>query len=413
MIKKEINPFHSAQQQFDIAANILKLSDSVKKTLRDPIEILDATLIVKMDNGETKELKAYRSRHTFVRGPAKGGIRFHTNVTLDEVKALSMWMTWKCAVLNLPLSGGKGGVIVDGKNLSLREHEEVARAYIRALGKNFGSNKDVPAPDMYTNPQTMAWMLDEYEKLVGYSDPGMITGKPLSIGGSEGRGTATSLGGFVVLEEAVKVFNVGKKVAIQGLGNVGGEIIPYLNNAGYIIVAVSDSKGGVYSEKGLDLDVVLEHKKKTGSVFQAPNTTAVSSVELLELPVDILIPAAMENQIIGDNAENIKAKLILELANGPVTPDADLILFKKGIHSVPDILANAGGVTVSYFEWVQNKYGYYWSKDEVESKLSVMMKKAFAEVYNMSKDKKVDLRTAAYLLAVKRVSDAVMVRNSK
>ncbi|MGV8168994.1 MAG: Glu/Leu/Phe/Val family dehydrogenase [Candidatus Nanoarchaeia archaeon] len=413
MTKENINPFHSAQQQFDKAAEMLNLPEHVRKRLREPQEVLKATLKVKMDNGEEKELKAFRSRHTFVRGPAKGGIRFHHNVSEDEVKALSLWMTWKCAVLNLPLSGGKGGVIVNGKELSPKEHEAVSRAYIQAFGKYFGSTKDVPAPDVYTTPQTMAWMLDEYEKLVGYSDPGMITGKPLSIGGSEGRGTATSLGGFVVLEEAVKTFKVGKKVAIQGLGNVGGEIIPYLRKSGYTIVAVSDSKGGVYSEKGLDIDKVLEHKKKTGSVLGAEGVQAVTSEELLELPVDILIPAALENQITGHNAEKIKAKLILELANGPVTPDADVILFKRGIHSVPDILANAGGVTVSYFEWVQNRYGYYWTKEEVEGKLSVMMRKAFDEVYAMSKEKNVDLRTAAYLLAVKRVSDALIARSSK
>jgi len=413
MAKQDINPFSSAQTQFDNAAELLQLPDYVRKRLREPEEILEATLKIKMDDGETKELKAYRSRHTFVRGPAKGGIRFHSNVSLDEVKALSMWMTWKCAVLNLPFSGGKGGVIVDGKNLSPREHEEVSRAYIRAFGKHLGPDKDVPAPDMYTTPQTMAWMLDEYEKLVGHSSPGFITGKPLSVGGSAGRGTATSLGGFVVLEEAVKVFKINKKVAIQGLGNVGGEIIPYLKKAGYTIVAVSDSKGGVYSEHGLDLDSVLSHKKKTGSVLGAPNTKAVSTEELLELPVDILIPAALENQITGHNADKIKAKLILELANGPVTPDADIILFKRGIHSVPDVLANAGGVTVSYFEWVQNRYGYYWTKEDVESKLSIMMKAAFAEVYAMSSEKKVDLRTGAYLLSVKRVADALIVRCSK
>ncbi|MGV8161947.1 MAG: Glu/Leu/Phe/Val family dehydrogenase [Candidatus Nanoarchaeia archaeon] len=413
MSKQEINPFHSAQTQFDKAAELLNLPEYVKKKLREPEEVLEAVLKVKMDNGETKEFKAYRSRHTFVRGPAKGGIRFHPNVSIDEVKALSMWMTWKCAVLNLPLSGGKGGVIVDGKSLSSKEHEQVSREYIRAFWKSLGANRDVPAPDMYTTPQTMAWMLDEYEKLVGHSSPGMITGKPLSVGGSAGRGTATSLGGFVVLEEAVKTFGVGKKVAIQGLGNVGGEIIPYLKKEGYIIVAVSDSKGGVYVESGLNLEVVLEHKKKTGSVIGAANTTHVTSEDLLELPVDILIPAALENQITAHNADKINAKLILELANGPVTPDAEGILFKKGIQSVPDILANAGGVTVSYFEWVQNRYGYYWTKEEVEHKLSVMMKTAFDEVYAMSKEKNVDLRAAAYLLAVKRVADAFIARHSK
>lgn len=410
---EELNPFKNAQRQLDEAAKILGLEKKVHEFLREPMRIHETELSVKMDDGQMKKFRAFRVQYNDARGPCKGGIRYHPEETIDTVKALSAWMTWKTAVVGIPLGGGKGGVICDPKKMSAGELERVSRAYIQAFYRYMGAHKDVPAPDVYTTPQIMAWMLDEFEKLVGHKEPAFITGKPLELGGSAGRGDATAMGAVYTIREAAKHLNIDLKkstAAVQGFGNAGSFTAILLNGMGVKIVAVSDSSGGIYSDAGLDPKKVLEHKEKTGSVRGFPGTKNVSNEELLELKVDVLVPAALENQITGKNATNIKAKIVAEAANGPTTPDADPILYKNGIFLVPDFLCNAGGVTVSYFEWVQNLYGYYWTAPEVYEKLDKIMTHAFGEVLKMSVDKKVNMRVAAYLVAVKRVADAVKLR---
>ena len=410
---EELNPFKNAQRQLDEAAQILKLDKKIHEFLREPMRIHETELNVKMDDGQIQKFRAFRVQYNDARGPCKGGIRYHPEETIDTVKALAAWMTWKTAVVGIPLGGGKGGVICDPKKMSQGELERVSRAYIQAFYRYMGAHKDVPAPDVYTTPQIMAWMVDEFEKLVGHKEPGFITGKPLELGGSAGRGDATARGAVYTIRETAKHLGIDLKnatAAVQGYGNVGSFSAILLKEMGVKIVAVSDSSGGIYSEAGLNPKKVLEHKEKTGSVRGFPGTKPVSNSELLELGVDILVPAALENQIIGKNAANIKAKIVAEAANGPTTPDADPILYKNGVFVIPDFLCNAGGVTVSYFEWVQNLYGYYWTADEVYEKLDKIMIHAFGEVLKMSLDKKVNMRVAAYLVAVKRVADAVKLR---
>ena len=410
---EELNPFKNAQRQLDEAAQILKLDKKIHEFLREPMRIHETELNVKMDDGQIQKFRAFRVQYNDARGPCKGGIRYHPEETIDTVKALAAWMTWKTAVVGIPLGGGKGGVICDPKKMSQGELERVSRAYIQAFYRYMGAHKDVPAPDVYTTPQIMAWMVDEFEKLVGHKEPGFITGKPLELGGSAGRGDATARGAVYTIRETAKHLGIDLKnatAAVQGYGNVGSFSAILLKEMGVKIVAVSDSSGGIYSEAGLNPKKVLEHKEKTGSVRGFPGTKPVSNSELLELGVDILVPAALENQITGKNAANIKAKIVAEAANGPTTPDADPILYKNGVFVIPDFLCNAGGVTVSYFEWVQNLYGYYWTADEVYEKLDKIMIHAFGEVLKMSLDKKVNMRVAAYLVAVKRVADAVKLR---
>jgi len=412
-VPEELNPFKNAQRQLDEAAQILKLDKKIHEFLREPMRIHETELNVKMDDGQIQKFRAFRVQYNDARGPCKGGIRYHPEETIDTVKALAAWMTWKTAVVGIPLGGGKGGVICDPKKMSQGELERVSRAYIQAFYRYMGAHKDVPAPDVYTTPQIMAWMVDEFEKLVGHKEPGFITGKPLELGGSAGRGDATARGAVYTIRETAKHLGIDLKnatAAVQGYGNVGSFSAILLKEMGVKIVAVSDSSGGIYSEAGLNPKKVLEHKEKTGSVRGFPGTKPVSNSELLELGVDILVPAALENQIIGKNAANIKAKIVAEAANGPTTPDADPILYKNGVFVIPDFLCNAGGVTVSYFEWVQNLYGYYWTADEVYEKLDKIMIHAFGEVLKMSLDKKVNMRVAAYLVAVKRVADAVKLR---
>lgn len=392
------DPFENAKKQIDSVTKYLEIDKATLIKIKTPDRILKADLKITMDNGKVKVFKAFRSEHNNAKGPYKGGIRFHSNVSESEVKALSTWMTWKCSTVGIPYGGGKGGIIVDPKTLSKGELERLSRAYMRAFYKAFGAWKDVPAPDVNTGGQEMAWMLDEYQKLVGHLEPAMITGKPLEIGGSQGRTEATGLGGFYVLEQLAKVKKLNKKVttvAVQGIGNVGYYFAYFAKKAGYKIVALSNSKGGVYSPKGLDPDKFSSYKANIGNE------------ELLELKVDVLVPAALENQITAKNAAKIKAKYIIEMANGPVTPEADEILHKNKIVSLPDVLCNAGGVTVSYFEWVQNNMGYYWEKDEVWAKLKVIMDKAFGEVWGVYTSKKVNPRMAAYILAVDRVVKAM------
>jgi glutamate dehydrogenase (NAD(P)+) len=368
-----------------------------------------------MDNGKTEVYRGFRVHYNDARGPTKGGIRFHPEETLDTVKALAAWMTWKTSVVDIPYGGAKGGVICDPKKMSNNELERLARGYVRAIGRSFiGSEVDIPAPDVYTTPQIMAWMMDEYSVIVGHNEPGMITGKPLSVGGSLGRGDATAKGGMYCLREAAKSMGMDLKkvrVAIQGFGNAGQYAHKLVTEMfGSKVVAVSDSKGGIYSEDGLNYSKVMEHKNKTGSVVNYPGAKSISNEELLELGVDVLIPAALENQIRKDNAGKIKAKIVVELANGPTTPEADEILNKNNILDIPDFLANAGGVTVSYFEWVQNINGYYWSEEEVYEKLDKKMTKAFHDVMEAKKRYNTDPRMAAYIVAVGRVADAVKIR---
>lgn len=396
--------WQEAFSQFNHAAGLLQLTDKEKKVLSTPKRILTQTLSISMDNGSTKTFQAYRIQFNDWRGPFKGGIRYHPQVDLDEVKALSFLMTLKNTVCDVPFGGGKGGVACNPKELSKTELEKISRAYIKAFAAHLGMSKDVPAPDVYTDSQIMAWMLDEFSTLKGFTEYGFITGKPIELGGSLGRDKATSLGGVYVLEEAMKKYKVTKpKTVIQGCGNAGGNAALLLNAKKYPILAISDSKGGIYNPKGLDVVKVLAHKEKTDSVQGFPGSKNITNDELLELPCDVLVPAALENQITAQNADKIKAKIVLELANGPVTAEARPLLFKRKIQSIPDILANSGGVTVSYFEWVQNRMGYYWKEDEVNSKLKEKMVVAFKGVYETAQKHKVDLGMGAYLHAIERL----------
>ncbi len=410
----KLNPFEIAQRQLDEAAKILKLDEASHAILRNPLRELHVEIPVKMDDGTVKVFQGFRVQYNDARGPTKGGIRFHPEETIDTVRALAAWMTWKTAVMDIPYGGAKGGIICNPKAMSERELENLARGYIRAIGRFIGPEKDIPAPDVYTTPQIMAWMMDEYSKIVGYNAFGVITGKPIPLGGSLGRGDATARGGMYTVREAAKFLGIDLKeatFAIQGYGNAGsfGAILAK-ELFGSKIVAVSDSRGGIYSEKGLDPHAVLEHKRKTGSVVDFPGTTPITNEELLELDVTVLVPAALENAITAENAPRIKARIIAELANGPTTPEADEILHKNGKFVIPDFLCNAGGVTVSYFEWVQNINGYYWTIERVHEELDKKMTKAFNDVLEQYKERKVHPRLAAYLVAVQRVVEAMKLR---
>ncbi|MBC7318254.1 Glu/Leu/Phe/Val dehydrogenase [Candidatus Bipolaricaulota bacterium] len=413
-VQVTLNPFEIAQRQLDEAAKILGLDRGMHELLRWPMREFHVRIPVRMDDGSVRVFEGFRVQYNWARGPCKGGIRFHPEETFDTVRALAAWMTWKTAVMDLPLGGGKGGVVCNPKELSEWELERLSRGYIRAIGHYIGPDIDVPAPDVYTNPQIMAWMMDEYEKIVGRSAPGVITGKPLPLGGSAGRGDATARGGMYCIREACKVLGIdpkGATCAIQGYGNAG-QFAHLLGEEllGLKVVAVSDSKGGIYNPEGLSAKEVIAHKEKTGTVVGFPGAKAITNAELLELPVDILIPAALENQITGENAGRIKAKIVAELANGPTTPEADEVLFKNGVYVIPDFLCNAGGVTVSYFEQVQNAMMYYWTAEEVYQKLDQKMTAAFHAVHKMAQEHKVHNRLGAYLVAVKRVAEAVKLR---
>jgi glutamate dehydrogenase (NAD(P)+) len=409
-----INPFEVAKQQIDACAGILKLSPSVTTMLKTPMRELHVSLPVKMDDGSIRVFQGFRVQYNDARGPAKGGIRFHPDETIDTVRALSSWMTWKCALLDLPLGGGKGGIICNPKELSVGELERLSRAYIRAIYQFIGPERDVPAPDVYTTPQIMAWMMDEYSVIAGKSQFGVITGKPLPVGGSPGRGDATARGGMVTIREAAKALGIDlskAKVAIQGYGNAGYHAARLCRELfGSKIVAVCDSKGGVYCKDGIDPEAAYAYKEKNGSVYNMPGMKQISNEELLELDVDILIPAAIENIITDKNAAKVKAKILAELANGPTTPEADDILYKNGVHVIPDFLCNAGGVTVSYFEMVQNFYMYTWEESEVREKLDKKMTAAYHSVLDTSKEYKINMRKAAYVRAVSRVVEAMKLR---
>jgi len=413
-MSEELNPFEIAQRQLDTAAEIMQLDPAVHEFLRWPTRELHVTLPVRMDDGSFEIFHGFRVQYNDSRGPTKGGLRFHPHETIDTVRALGAWMTWKTAVMDIPLGGGKGGVICNPKVMSPGELERLSRAYIRQVGRILGENMDVPAPDVYTTPQIMAWMMDEYSFMRGYNVPGMITGKPLPLGGSAGRGDATARGGMYCVREAAKLLGLkteNMSMAIQGFGNAGqyaATLGPEL--LGVRVVAVSDSQGGVYNPKGMDPDALIAYKMETGSVVDFPGSDSISNAELLELDVDILVPAALENQITLDNVDKIKAKIIAELANGPTTPDADDILYKKGIYVIPDFLCNAGGVTVSYFEQVQNSYGYYWKELEVHKLLDEKMTTAFHSVAEAAKAYDINNRMAAYVVAVGRVAEACKLR---
>jgi glutamate dehydrogenase/leucine dehydrogenase len=411
--REDLNPFRIAQHQFDIAAEYLKLDQGLRQVLRTPKRVMEVSVPVKMDNGQLKVFTGYRVQHNIARGPAKGGMRYHPNVTLDEVKALASWMTWKTATVNIPYGGGKGGVICDPKRMSKNELERMTRRFVSEILPIIGPDKDIPAPDMYTDPQTMAWMMDTYSMTVGYSALGSFTGKPVSLGGSEGRNEATARGCLFTVEEACKAKKIslrGATVAIQGFGNAGAIAARLFAEKKAKIVAISDSRGGVHSSRGIDPIRAIRYKERSGSVVGMPGTSRISNDELLALKCDILIPAALENVITLDTADQLKAKIVAEAANGPTTPRADEILARKGVFLVPDILANAGGVTVSWFEWSQNLQGFFWQEHEVNQRLEYVMKKAFADVHETSRKYRVHMRTAAYILAVGRVAEATLVR---
>ena len=408
------NPFAIAQQQLAECAKIMNLDDATHAILRRPRRELHVSLHVWMDDGSVRVFEGFRVQYNDARGPTKGGIRFHPDETIDTVRALAAWMTWKCALLDLPLGGAKGGVICNPKEMSKGELERLSRAYIRGIWKYIGPEDDVPAPDVYTDPQVMAWMADEYSLLAGKSQFGVVTGKPISIGGSAGRGDATARGGMYTIREAAEECSMtleNATFAVQGYGNAGSFAAKLARSLfGSRIVAVSDSRGGIYNENGLDPEAVHQHKRKTGSVVGFPNTKPVSNEELLELEVDVLCPSALENVITESNAANVKCKILGELANGPTTPRADEILHKNGVHVLPDFLCNAGGVTVSYFEMVQNRSIFYWTEEEVHERLDKRMTQAYHSVLRAARNHKINMRQAAYVVAVERVVEAMKLR---
>lgn len=407
--------FENALEQLTKAAKVINLEESILEKLKKPQRIINTNIPVEMDSGETKVFEAYRVQYNNARGPYKGGIRFHPDTDLEEVKALALWMTIKCAVVNIPLGGGKGGITVNPKDLSKKEIEELARGYARALQNDIGPEKDIPAPDVYTNPQIMAWIADEFSKIKGYNVPGVVTGKPIEFGGSLGRNTATAQGGFYVLEKLLENVELAHKnntkISIQGFGNAGSIMADLCYKAGYKVVAVSDSKGGIFNEDGLNIENVLEHKTKTGSVVDFTDAKNITNEEILGLDVDVFVPAALENAITKENAQSIKTKYIIELANGPTTPEAEEILIKKSVIIIPDVLANAGGVTVSYFEWVQNIQNNYWTEQEISEKLKKIMEESFDAVWEMREEKSISTREAAYAVALERIAKAIKARD--
>jgi glutamate dehydrogenase (NAD(P)+) len=412
-VGEKINAWAVAQQQFDLAADILKLEPGIRRVLREPRRELTVHFPVKMDDGTVQVLTGHRVQHNVTRGPAKGGIRYHQDVTLDEVKALAMWMSWKCAVVGIPFGGGKGGVVVDPKKLSQRELEALTRRYTTEITVLIGPDSDIPAPDVNTNAQTMAWILDTYSMHVGYTVPAVVTGKPISLGGSEGRNEATARGCVFTIVEAAKHLGLDlskSTTVVQGFGNAGSIAAQLMSIEGSKIIAVSDSSGAVRNTAGLDPDRVIAWKQEHGTVKGFPGSEDISNEELLTTPCDVLIPAALENQITGAIAAKVKAKIVAEAANGPTTPEADDILFRNGVFLIPDILANAGGVTVSYFEWVQDLNRDHWSEAIVNAKLKEIMVKSFNETYALATRHAVNMRTGAYLLAVDRVASATALR---
>ncbi|PFA63842.1 glutamate dehydrogenase [Bacillus sp. AFS015802] len=402
----------STQTVIQLALDKLGYSEEVYELLKEPIRMLTVKIPVRMDDGKVKVFTGYRAQHNDAVGPTKGGIRFHPNVTEKEVKALSIWMSLKCGIVDLPYGGGKGGIICDPRDMSFRELERLSRGYVRAISQIVGPSKDIPAPDVFTNSQIMAWMMDEYSRIDEYNSPGFITGKPLVLGGSHGRETATAKGVTICIHEAAKKKGIkleGARVVVQGFGNAGSFLAKFMHDAGAKVIGISDAYGGLHDEDGLDIDYLLDRRDSFGTVTKLFNQT-ITNEELLELDCDILVPAAIENQITDKNAHNIRASIVVEAANGPTTLDATKILTERGILLVPDVLASSGGVTVSYFEWVQNNQGYYWTEEEVEEKLEKILVSSFNNVYETSQTRRVDMRLAAYMVGVRKMAEACRFR---
>ncbi len=410
--KESLNLLTSTQTVIKEALDNLGYQESMYELLKEPLRILTVRIPVRMDDGEVKVFTGYRAQHNDSVGPTKGGIRFHPEVTEDEVKALSIWMSLKAGIVDLPYGGGKGGIICDPREMSFRELERLSRGYVRAVSQIVGPTKDIPAPDVFTNSQIMAWMMDEYSSLREFDSPGFITGKPIALGGSHGRDTATAKGVTICIREAAKRRGIdikGARVVVQGFGNAGSYLAKFMSDAGAKVVGISDAYGALHDPDGLDIDSLLDRRDSFGTVTKL-FTNTISNKELLELDCDILVPAAIENQITGENAHNIKASIVVEAANGPTTLEATKILTDRGILLVPDVLASAGGVTVSYFEWVQNNQGYYWSEEEVEEKLEKVMVRSFENVYTTSQNRRVNMRLAAYMVGVRKMAEASRFR---
>ncbi len=407
------NAYEVALENFDLAANALDLDDSVRAMIKYPERVLEVSVPVRMDTGKIVRYQGYRVQHSTKRGPAKGGIRFHPNVTVDEVKALATWMTWKCAVVNIPFGGGKGGITCSPKEMSLGELERMTRRYTSAILPLIGPQQDIPAPDVYTTPQIMAWIMDTYSMTKGYPISGVVTGKPICLGGSLGRNEATGRGVYYTIVSSCEKLGIslkGSRAVVQGFGNAGSVAAHLLDSNQAYVVGASDSRGCVYNKLGLDIPKLMMFKEQTGTVVGFPGAEAISPAELLALDCEILVPAALENTITAENAHRVRAKIIAEAANGPVTPAADRVLNERGVFLIPDILCNAGGVTVSYFEWVQDEQHLFWDAQDVYSRLERVMKTAFEEVYNIRQEHKVDMRLAANMLGVGRVADATRLR---
>lgn len=410
--QESLNLFYSTQTVIQKALSKLGYTNEMYELLKDPIRMLTVRIPVRMDDGTVQIFTGYRSQHNDAVGPTKGGVRFHPEVDEEEVKALSIWMSLKCGITDLPYGGGKGGIICDPRKMSFRELERLSRGYVRAISQIVGPTKDIPAPDVYTNSQIMAWMMDEYSRLREFDSPGFITGKPIVLGGSKGRETATARGVTICIEEAVKKKGLelqGARVVIQGFGNAGSYLAKFMHDAGAKVIAVSDVYGGVHDPNGLDIDYLLDRRDSFGTFSKIFDNT-ISNSELLELDCDILVPAAISNQITSQNAASIKAKIVVEAANGPTTLEATSILTERGVLLVPDILASAGGVTVSYFEWVQNNQGYYWSEEEVDEKLVKVMVHSFENIYQTADVHRVDMRLAAYMVGIKKMAEAARFR---
>jgi glutamate dehydrogenase len=410
--QESLNMFYSTQTVIQLALKKLGFNNEIYELLKEPLRFLTVRIPVKMDDSTVKIFTGYRSQHNDAVGPTKGGVRFHPEVNEEEVKALSIWMSLKCGITNLPYGGGKGGIVCNPKEMSFGELERLSRGYVRAVSQIVGPSKDIPAPDVYSNSQIMAWMMDEYSRLREFDSPGFITGKPIVLGGSLGREQATAMGVTICIKEAIKKKGIelhGARIVIQGFGNAGSYLAKFLHDAGAKVVGVSDVYGGVYDPNGLDIDYLLDRRDSFGT-FSKLFSNTISNQELLELDCDILVPAAISNQITAKNAPNIKASIIVEAANGPTTLEATKILAERGVLLVPDILASSGGVTVSYFEWVQNNQGYYWSEEEVNEKLAKVMIRSFENIYQTAKSHQVDMRLAAYMVGILKVAEASSLR---
>jgi glutamate dehydrogenase/leucine dehydrogenase len=409
----EKNAYEAAMENFDLAADALELDHNVRNMIKSPERVLTVHLPVRMDNGKIHTFQGHRVQHSTARGPAKGGIRYHPHVTLDEVKALATWMTWKCAVVNIPFGGGKGGVTCNPKEMSQVELEHLTRRYASAILPLIGPAQDIPAPDVYTNSQVMAWIMDTYSMTKGYPIPGVVTGKPIALGGSLGRNEATGRGVFNTLQSACEHLHIpmkGARVVVQGFGNAGSIAAQLLHANEACVIAASDSKGCVYNPKGLDIPALIAYKEKTGGVIKFPGSEPITPEQLLAMPCEILVPAALENAVQAENAEALHTKIVAEAANGPLTPEADRILEAKGVFIIPDILCNAGGVTVSYFEWVQDEQHLFWEAQDVYNRLERVMKTSFNDVLKIHLTHKVGMRTAANMLGIGRVAEATVLR---